>query len=636
MELECAPDGRRALLTGVVRYDLESVSSTRLNLLDLASGEMRACTNAEGARERLGRWSPDGSRVALLSDGGGGATRVRVLSLDRAAAPIEIPLERHGAEHIEWFPDGLRLLVLAAEDGASAGVLTGSGMVRAEPAAGPKESWRPQVHRGGEELGGWRRAFVVDLEAGGSRPVSPSGLNLWEACLAGERILAVTSPQPFEGAWARSSLRLIDPSDGSSLELYRPKYQLALPAAAPGGRRMAVIEGIASDRGLVAGDVIVVSEEGEARRLDVEGVDVTWIAFRDQQHLCFGGVRDTATVFGEVDLVSGQRVLHLESPGTTSDQFAPTAAVMSGGGLLLTWCHWDDAPQIGHALKGELRPLKRLANPGTDWLQSQLGSMAEVHWNAPDGLDLSGFVVTPRRGRPPYPTLLVIHGGPAFCWRPQWPGGSHLNLALFQAQGLALFLPNPRGSSGRGQDFLAMELGDYGGAEVQDVLSGLDHLVERGLSDPERLGVYGVSHGGYMSCWLTTRTTRFRAAVAGSPVTDWYSQHFGSNIPEFDEMYLRASPDEPGGAYFERSPVFFAQSSKTPTLLAAGLQDRCTPPGQAEEFHQALLAAGTPSDLVIYPEEGHGIHQLAAWIDFNSRVIAHLDRYLHLGRERGG
>jgi dipeptidyl aminopeptidase/acylaminoacyl peptidase len=227
----------------------------------------------------------------------------------------------------------------------------------------------------------------------------------------------------------------------------------------------------------------------------------------------------------------------------------------------------------------------------------------------------------------------MIHGGPAHLSTSRWSGAVNgmMVSAYLAYSGFAVLMPNPRGSSGRGREFLELEVGDYGGAEVDDVLTGLDRLVDQGIAHPDRLGVMGTSHGGYMTCWVTTRTNRFKAAVASSPVTDWYSQHYGSNIPEFDSMYLKATPTEPGGPYFNLSPTFFAHQSKTPTLLTAGLRDRCTPPGQAIEFHQALIAAGTETELVLYPEEGHGVRSLPTQIDFAARTVDFLSRHLLQG-----
>jgi dipeptidyl aminopeptidase/acylaminoacyl peptidase len=155
--------------------------------------------------------------------------------------------------------------------------------------------------------------------------------------------------------------------------------------------------------------------------------------------------------------------------------------------------------------------------------------------------------------------------------------------------------------------------------------------VETGIADADGLAVMGGSHGGYMTCVLTTKTSRFRVAVAISPVTDWYSQHFGSNIPEIDVMYLRTDPRDPGGKHFERSPVFFAHKSRTPTLLTAGAQDKCTPPGQAVEFHQALAANHVETQLALYPREGHGVRFLPAEIDLATRSADFITRHIAAG-----
>ena len=139
--------------------------------------------------------------------------------------------------------------------------------------------------------------------------------------------------------------------------------------------------------------------------------------------------------------------------------------------------------------------------------------------------------------------------------------------------GCALFYPNPRGSSGRGQAFARLVKGDMGGEDTYDCLTGLDMLVARGIADPARLGTMGISYGGFMAAWLITQDQRFAAAVATSPVTNWYSQHRTSQIGFFDEYFQRASAYEPGGLFFARSPVMFARHVTTPTLSLAGARD---------------------------------------------------------------
>jgi dipeptidyl aminopeptidase/acylaminoacyl peptidase len=205
--------------------------------------------------------------------------------------------------------------------------------------------------------------------------------------------------------------------------------------------------------------------------------------------------------------------------------------------------------------------------------------------------------------------------------------GSHI-VPLLVSRGFAVFHPNPRGSSGRGPQFARLVCGQMGGDDTQDLIAGVQELVNRGVADPERLGVFGGSYGGFMSSWLVTQTDIFAAAVPQAPVTDWYSQHLTSNIAVFDRLFLDADPYTGGGAYFERSPAFLASRVKTPVLLTAGGLDECTPPTQAIEFHRALREHGVETALAIYPQEGHGVRTFPAVIDQAARVLAWFERFM--------
>jgi dipeptidyl aminopeptidase/acylaminoacyl peptidase len=152
--------------------------------------------------------------------------------------------------------------------------------------------------------------------------------------------------------------------------------------------------------------------------------------------------------------------------------------------------------------------------------------------------------------------------------------------------------------------------------------------VRRNIADPERIGVTGGSYGGFFSCWLPAIDRRFAASVAISPVTDWYSQHFNSNIGRWDSQFLAAEPTDAGGPYRDRSPVMFADRVRTPTLVTAGLNDRCTPPGQAIEFFRALRWNGVETELVLYPEEGHGVRKFPTIIDLCARTLAWFERFM--------
>ncbi len=187
--------------------------------------------------------------------------------------------------------------------------------------------------------------------------------------------------------------------------------------------------------------------------------------------------------------------------------------------------------------------------------------------------------------------------------------------------GCAIFFPNPRGSSGRGADFARLVVGDMGGEDTYDYLTGIDALIERGIADPKRLGVTGISYGGYMTAWLVTQDSRFAAAVPISCISNWYSQHRTSQIPFFDELFLNSVASAPGGRFFERSPAMFAHAVRTPTLNITGALDRNTPPTQALEFHRSLVENGVTSVLVTYPNAGHGVRSFPEVIDATTRYV---------------
>jgi dipeptidyl aminopeptidase/acylaminoacyl peptidase len=167
-----------------------------------------------------------------------------------------------------------------------------------------------------------------------------------------------------------------------------------------------------------------------------------------------------------------------------------------------------------------------------------------------------------------------------------------------------------------------------GGADTYDLLSGLDHLVKQGIADPGRLGVSGRSYGGFMTAWLITQDSRFAAAVAVSPATNQVTEHLVSNIPHFVATFLADSYTRPRGKYYERSPIVHARKAKTPTMNICGALDRCTPPEEAVQFHRALQENGVASILVTYPEEGHGVRNWPAAIDFAARVVGWFEEHM--------
>jgi dipeptidyl aminopeptidase/acylaminoacyl peptidase len=232
-----------------------------------------------------------------------------------------------------------------------------------------------------------------------------------------------------------------------------------------------------------------------------------------------------------------------------------------------------------------------------------------VTWKAADGQDIEGLLILPpgQRAARHLPLLLNVHGGPA---------GTHTNTCtvasrvypwpLFAQKGYAILLPNPRGSGGYGAAFRAANVRDWGGKDYDDLMRGVDAMIDRGVADRARLAVCGWSYGGYMTSTIVTKTDRFRAAVVGAGVTDLMSMAGTCDIPDFNRSYFGSWPWEDPQVYVDHSAVMHAGNVKTPTLVVHGQSDERVPTSQGWEFYTALMKVGVATDLLLLPRQPHG------------------------------
>jgi dipeptidyl aminopeptidase/acylaminoacyl peptidase len=525
-------------------------------------------------------------------------------------------------EYSAWSPDGTKVLLGVAGLGADLTGGQGSGTTFTPDEEVP--DWFPRVDVGTDESA-WRSLWLYDVASEQLSRLSPEGLNTWEGTWLGpDAVVAVTSERPDEGAWYTAALTRLA-LDGTTSPVATSDVQFGWPAATPSGSRLAVVEAVCSDRWVVAGDLLVGSP-GALERVDTGGVDVTWTQWVDEERLGFLGIRGLETVAGLLDVTTGKTTELWASTETSCGLFYPEGAFLTDGRVVVIEEGYQQPQQVAVLGEGTRDLRASLAHDGTSYIMSMNGSAEPVAWSAPDGLRIEGILCRPD-GEGPFPLVVNVHGGPVWAYRNLWALG-YAWTPLLVSQGYAVLNPNPRGSSGRGQEFARHVFGDMGGADTHDFLSGIDALVERGVADPDSIAVMGGSYGGYMAAWLVTQDSRFAAAIPISPVTDWYSQHFTSNIPFFDALFLDGDPEAPGDNFHARSPVAHASKVRSPCLNIAGALDRCTPPGQAEEFHRALLEHGVESQLLIYPQEGHGVRAFPAVIDVCTRILDFLGAHL--------
>jgi len=577
--------------------------------------------------DRLPLWSPDGQKLGFLSDRKEpGNFQLYMINSPQFGEVKETPSVDGMVEYFSWSPDGQRILLAVAGRGADLSGMQGGGTIGKSQEDLP--SWLPDIDTGdAEHL--WRRTWIYDVETGKAHVISRQGLNVWESVWCGNQSIAgVVSESHSEGAWYTASLAVIDLDSGKERILYKPQDQIGWPAASPSGMQLAIVEAVCSDRWVVCGNVHVIdTQSGDRLSLDTKEVDVTFLNWRNEDCLVYAGHRSSfETVIGKYDTKADQTIEIWCSDEKTCGEWYPKAWPVGEHDFAVVAECYNSPPELALIKKGELQRLISLGHEGTQEVLKNAGHIEPCRWAAPDGLEIHGYLVLPE-GPGPHPLIMDIHGGPVWACRNRWLGRLRIAQPLV-SRGYAVLYPNPRGSSTRGQDFARLVKGDMGGVDTYDYLSGIDHLVEQGIADPKRIGVSGISYGGFMSSWIITQDQRFAAAVTISPVTNWYSQHRTSQIPYFDELFLNANASAPGGRFFERSPVMFADRVETPTLVIAGERDQTAPPGQALEFHKSLLEHGKTSVLAIYPEAVHGCRRFPEIIDSATRTIEWFLKYM--------
>ncbi|KAJ6438379.1 prolyl oligopeptidase family domain-containing protein [Purpureocillium lavendulum] len=621
-DLSLSPDEKSIAFTAHVWESIEKSQATRIAEVDVGTGAVRFLFSGPGDAQKP-RYSPDGRMVSYTAVNP--ETSLSELCLqDRSGdeKPAIFPLPNFSMEYAIWSSDGLSLLCGVAADGADTSDLFGAVKI-ASKEDGP--AWLPKVETSQADHPG-RTLFIFDAKKKEYRRATPPGLNIWEANWCGPHSVAgVVSEHGDEGAWYSSQVAVIDIKTGQSKIINTPpeRFQASVPVGSPSGAHVAFTHAQCSDRGLAAGDLMTVDlETNSLTKHDTEKVDITNVVWIDNETMFVFGIRATQVVAGKVNILTRDfQEVWAASDGITNPNYQPDFGTPSADGsvfpILLEG--WSRIPELTIITNGTEKAVLPLLHDGHVYVQSQLGESRLLRWKSSDGLEIEGFVRLPKEGKAPFPLVLNVHGGPVASFRNHWRSNS-LDV-LLTLHGYAVLAPNPRGSNGRGAEFTRHVFGDMGGKDVDDYMTGIDHLIELGLVDPKRLGVTGGSYGGYMSAWIITQTDRFAASVSVAPVVDWFSQHTLTNIPTFDQSFMQADPYEVAGPYRTRSPVLYAGKYPTPVLLISGEDDPATPPSQARQYHRALVEKGVKSMCLIYPGEGHGVRKYPAYVDYCSRVL---------------
>lgn len=580
-------------------------------LIDNREGARPHPFTAGGGRAHTPRWSPDGRQLLFLTARGDtAAEQVQIIDLDGGESR-PVTREPNGVADMEWSPDGTRLACVVPGGPARAG----------DPA---DQSIRPPGSR----------LRVRDMVSGETITISPDTANVWNFAWSpdGARVAVLfTRPGSF-GEWRRGMLAIVD-ADGRGWRRIPGRFDPIQGVAwSPDGARLAACAMPATE--YTCSILHVMNSDGSnLRRLaapDLPETDtgVWWTAAGGLIVNAHAGVRCFIT---RIDPDSGERTrlagrwadLGTDLSVARDGQLAWTSAGPDHPGDLYRW-----APTEPRALRLTFVNPQLLDRP---WIEPQ-----PVTWTSFDGRRIEGILFTPSGPyHAPFPTIVIPHGGPAWHWSLGFFADAHNPAQLLAARGYACFLPNPRGSTGYGEAFNALNRGDLGGGDFRDIEAGVDSLIAAGLADSARLAIGGFSYGGYMSAWSVAHTRRYRCAIVGAGPMDFLSDYSQNDLtPYWQQEYLGGSPWNDPTNYLARSVMTYVGRIACPVLIVHGSDDIRVPAAQSRELYTALRERKVPVEFLLYPREGHGFNDPAHQIDFAKRQLTWYERWLTPAREK--
>lgn len=448
----------------------------------------------------------------------------------------------------------------------------------------------------------------------------------------GKELMVVLAPTPsVDDSYMHKKVHVVEAESGRVVRSLANPGKLGEVEWSPDGKRLALVSGVdindpKDGRLMVA---TVDGDEGLTDLLPDLKAHVIQFSWKDDSSLYWLAGEGVSSRFGLVNL-DGERTDLIKPGGRTvfnhfsrTDQQEPIALLghsPTHGPELFIADDPSDAP----------RRITEV-NPWLD--EMEFANQSVVRWKARDGLELEGLLIHPLdyvEGRR-YPTIMYVHGGPESHESNGWLTSYSRPGQVAAARGFVVFYPNYRGSTGRGVEFSKMGQADAAGKEFDDLIDGIDHLINLGITDRDAIGVTGGSYGGYASAWCSTfYSDRFAASVMFVGISDNVSKVGTTDIP--DEMYLvhhRKHLWEDWEYFLERSPIRHVERNQTPTLIMHGKEDPRVHPSQSLELFRHLKTLGkAPVRLVLFEGEGHGNRKAAARLDYNLRMLDWMQHYL--------
>ncbi|MFY9610521.1 MAG: S9 family peptidase [Blastocatellia bacterium] len=641
-----SPDGKLVAFV-VTQADMKTnLRNTDVWLVPADGGEPQQLTRSP-KRDDQPRWSSDSRRLAFISDRDGKA-QVYVLSIDAGEARKVTDVQT-SVQSFEWSPDGKRIAYIAADP--------------------VPETREKEKKEGFDQIvvdADYRYAYINIIEVSGQASPLSKPVKLTDGALHAVEI--AWSPAGDAIAFtARNTPKL---ADSGTTEIY---------AIDAGGKQTQPSRLTTNDRGetniewspdgrmlsyLSNSDKYPSIGPSRIHLLALTRVTTPpsrpntltgYLAPSKSQvlHPEFGGYirdhqwsRDGRLIYFSADIATRRSIGRMTPDGGGPEWFGISGLA---GSLTLSASservvYLEEGPE--HPAEVHSASTKEIFGGRATTLQLTdmnpqakgfaIGRVETVKWSSKDGREIEGILIYPieyESGKR-YPLITSIHGGPEGAYQLSFMASSSEFPQIYAARGYASFFPNFRGSSNYGYEFASANVGDLGGGDYQDIMSGVDYLIERGIADPARLAIKGYSYGGYMSGWVIGHTDRFKAAVFGAGLSNAISYYSQADIQFSRETLHQGTPWRNNQNMIERSPVFYLQNAKTPSLIYHGEKDERVPLPQSLETYMGLKKAGVATQLIIYPREGHGLREPAHQLDKMRRELEWIEKHVGSAPEK--
>ncbi len=600
---EISPDGKYVAYT-VQQADWEENEFVQqIWIANAGTGERYQLTSGKKSSQGP-QWSRDSKRIAFASERDG-KRQIYVIHPHGGEAQ-QLTSEDNGVRAFEWAPDGSSI---------------------AFTSTGPESKTRKdrKDKYGDFEIieGDYVMVRLWTVKAPAEIPSDPKLRPKPESLTDGEKFsVGDFSWSPDSKHIAFSATR--DPDLGSSqtaqiytLDLADKRVRKLLdshgpnndPRWSPDGQQVAYVTGNGDPFYFYANSRIAVipAAGGEPRILTAKFDEDNRLIDWGPDCIYFDALQKTAAHLFRLnpETLAVDRISGPDAFFTTSGSFTPDHRMLAGVGA--TPNHFGE---VFVSSTRDFAP-KYLSDVGEQWKGFKLTTREVIEWKSSDGAPIQGILVKPADYDPArkYPLLVVIHGGPTGFDTPVPAADRYYPIERFAAKGALVLKPNYRGSAGYGEKFRALNVRNLGLGDYQDVISGVDFLIAKGIVDKDRVGAMGWSQGGYISAFITTYSDRFKAVSVGAGISDWMTYYVNTDIHPFTRQYLKATPWDDPAIYQKTSPIFYVNKAKTPTLIQHGDQDKRVPPPNAFELYQALKDRGVPVKLILYKGFGHPINK---------------------------